>query len=289
MKLRRVDEVPLAPRGASDRVAEAAGKLALQVRERSDRSLSLWQPSRISQLRRGVTIAVSLEEPEAGRTRVTMSCGTWRWRLLRRQILESRLSELAAAVGRRGPAEEAVPPQIERWLIRSLMAALAIVALLCALLIAVPQKPASTTSTPAATAAKVNDGPPEGNSEDDLPSIALDQVGLYRTEVGLAVFYIGLLVLVPLFYGVIRGRMPSEISARGTRFAADEISGSLDAAERKIERVDQRLLAAEGLIALTRAEQVPRRTLIERLHLPGRGSRSQKAEDGLAGKSGTTE
>jgi len=160
--------------------------------------------------------------------------------------------------------------------IRALIATLAVLALVCALVISVPHKTDSTSSVPVAAMASNTDASLEEGEEEDLPSVALDQVSLYRTEIGLAVFYIGLLILVPLFYGVIRGRMPSEISARGTRFATDEISGSLDAAERRIESVDQRLLAAEGLIALTRAEQPPRRSLMERLPWPGQGSVSRK-------------
>lgn len=55
-----------------------------------------------------------------------------------------------------------------------------------------------------------------------LPAPAFDQAGLYRLEVVLVVFYGGLLLLTPAFAGMIRGRLPTEISTRGAKFA-DEV------------------------------------------------------------------
>jgi hypothetical protein len=254
--MKREQELPLSPQRAGDRVADAAGRSGWQVRARTPASLTLWKPARISQLQRAITVEVSLSELEPGRTRVRLEADAGAWRPLRRQLIESQLSELADAVGRRVRGQEAMPRQVERWLIRMLVAVLAIGALLCALEIGVPGKsaPAKTATATAAGAASPAATVAEGG-EEDLPAVALDEVSVYRTEIGLGVFYVGLLILVPLFYGVVRGRIPTEISARGTRFAADEISGSLEAAEQKIEQVDQRLVEAEALIALTRTQQ----------------------------------
>jgi len=50
---------------------------------------------------------------------------------------------------------------------------------------------------------------------EDLPAIAIRQPGLYRLEVALLIFYGWLLLLTPAFSGLIRGRLPIEISTRG--------------------------------------------------------------------------
>lgn len=72
---------------------------------------------------------------------------------------------------------------------------------------------------------------------EDLPAVALHQAGLYRLEVALLVFYGCLLLITPAFSGLIRGRLPIEISTRGARFPVEaEHSAELDeAAVRKLE------------------------------------------------------
>ena len=73
----------------------------------------------------------------------------------------------------------------------------------------------------------------------DLPAIALQQPGLYRLEVGLIVFYGSLLFVTPAFSGLVRGRLPVEISTRGAKFAegADRWAG-LD--EEALKGLDER-------------------------------------------------
>jgi len=56
---------------------------------------------------------------------------------------------------------------------------------------------------------------------EDLPAIAIRQPGLYRLEVALLTFYGGLLLLTPAFSGLVRGRLPIEISTRGAKFAEE--------------------------------------------------------------------
>ena len=65
------------------------------------------------------------------------------------------------------------------------------------------------------------------------------QAGLYRLEVALLVFYGSLLLITPAFSGLIRGRLPIEISTRGARFAeeADQSAESNEAAIRKLEQI----------------------------------------------------
>lgn len=54
-----------------------------------------------------------------------------------------------------------------------------------------------------------------------LPAIAFGQAWIYRLEVSLLAFYACLLLITPSFSGLIRGRLPIEISTRGARFAEE--------------------------------------------------------------------
>jgi hypothetical protein len=74
---------------------------------------------------------------------------------------------------------------------------------------------------------------------EDLPALAFQQVCLYRLEIALLAFYGGLLLITPAFSGLIRGRLPIEISTRGAKFAEeDERSAELDeAAIKRLEGV----------------------------------------------------
>jgi hypothetical protein len=56
---------------------------------------------------------------------------------------------------------------------------------------------------------------------EDLPAVAFRQAGFYRLEVSLLVFYGSLLLITPAFSGLIRGRLPIEISTRGAKFAEE--------------------------------------------------------------------
>jgi hypothetical protein len=71
-----------------------------------------------------------------------------------------------------------------------------------------------------------------------LPAVALEQVVLYRLEVALMVFYGGLLLITPAFSGLIDGRLPIEISARGARFA-ERADRSVDSTEWALRDLEQ--------------------------------------------------
>jgi len=83
--------------------------------------------------------------------------------------------------------------QIERTLVRILIGAALLVAIVTAAL-----APASA-----------------------LPTVAFGQVWIYRLEVSLLAFYGCLLLITPAFSGLIRGRLPIEISTRGAKFAEE--------------------------------------------------------------------
>jgi len=63
--------------------------------------------------------------------------------------------------------------------------------------------------------------PADAEGHPVLPAVAVGQVGLYRLEVALLAFYGGLLLITPAVFGLARGRLPIEISARGAKFAVE--------------------------------------------------------------------
>lgn len=84
-----------------------------------------------------------------------------------------------------------------------------------------------------------------------LPAVALEQAALYRLEVALAVFYGELLLITPVYSGLIGGRLPIEISPRGAKFAeeADQSAELTKAAIRKLEQATE--LLSEDLTVVT--------------------------------------
>ncbi|HET9593034.1 MAG TPA: hypothetical protein VFP17_08975 [Solirubrobacterales bacterium] len=85
--------------------------------------------------------------------------------------------------------------------------------------------------------------PEDANAHQVLPAFALDQVSVYRLEVALMVFYGGLLLVTPAYSGLVEGRMPIEISARGARFAerADHTAESSAEALQTLEQTTAEL------------------------------------------------
>lgn len=91
------------------------------------------------------------------------------------------------------------------------------------------------------------------DGDPDLPAAAFGQVGLYRLEVALLIFYGGLLLATPAFSGLIRGRLPVEISTRGAKFA-DEADRSTELATTAIETLDLRIREIDDGLTEARAE-----------------------------------
>ncbi|HYQ79600.1 MAG TPA: hypothetical protein VEP91_10885 [Solirubrobacterales bacterium] len=81
----------------------------------------------------------------------------------------------------------------------------------------------------------------------DLPAASLDQPVLYRLEITLLAFYGFLLLITPLHSALAWGRLPTEISTRGARFAekADHSVKKVEAAVETLERKNR--LLTEGL------------------------------------------
>jgi hypothetical protein len=125
-----------------------------------------------------------------------------------------------------------------RVLVRTITGTLVLLALVIAALVAIPTKMDT-----------------HGDRVANLPSIALGQTSLYRVEVGLAVFYAGLIVLTPIFYGLVRGRLPIEISPRGAKFsedAAENVDRSLKDAQALADQLKREVRSAQAQLARAR-------------------------------------
>lgn len=117
-------------------------------------------------------------------------------------------------------------PRLERSLIRVLVAVALSIAVLASFLLPVPR---------------------DAKGDPALPAVAFEQVGLYRLEIALLVFYGSLLLVTPAFSGLIWGRLPTEISSRGAKFSGgtDQSTDTNRAAVKDLEQVTHEL--GEGL------------------------------------------
>jgi hypothetical protein len=139
---------------------------------------------------------------------------------------------------------------LERALVRVLVTVALVIALLACVLVPIPRGKAG--------------GP-------DLPAVAFEQGSLFRLEVALLVFYGGLLLVTPAFSGLIRGRLPIEISARGAKFP-EETDQSSELIRAFIEETELTTEAmAEDLAAANLA--------IERLQAAGTRDNTQPKVD----------
>lgn len=80
---------------------------------------------------------------------------------------------------------------------------------------------------------------------ENLPAVALGQAPLYRLEVALAVFYGCLLLATPAYSGLVTGRLPTEISTRGAKFAG-EADQTVERDEATIEKLEQDIAALDA-------------------------------------------
>jgi hypothetical protein len=87
-----------------------------------------------------------------------------------------------------------------------------------------------------------------------LPRVALGQTYLYKLEVLLLIFYGLLLLATPLLQGVLNGRLPTEITARGAKYDPEEVSASLKDAEGRVTEIEGALRSTTGETFSLRAE-----------------------------------
>jgi hypothetical protein len=171
----------------------------------ADGGLDVAVDGSASLLRPRLTLRVRLIDRGDERTAVRATVAAPRLLPLRvrqaDEILERFLATLDGEVPQPLVAGVGLPA---RLLVRTVTGALLLLSAIVALAVAVPTKTGSSGRKTAA-----------------LPSVALGQSSLYRVEVGLAVFYGGLIVLTPVFYGLVKGRPPIEVSARGAKFSED--------------------------------------------------------------------
>lgn len=86
-----------------------------------------------------------------------------------------------------------------------------------------------------------------------LPAVAIRQASLYRLEVALLAFYGWLLLATPAFAGIVRGRLPVEISTRGARFA-EEADQATKLQAQKIEALEQLTADLAGKLRIADVE-----------------------------------
>jgi len=86
-----------------------------------------------------------------------------------------------------------------------------------------------------------------------LPAVALGQLWLYRLELALLAFYGCLLLITPAFSGLIRSRLPIEISTRGAKFA-EETDRSAELTNARIDGLERATDAHAEAVTTTRAE-----------------------------------
>jgi hypothetical protein len=98
------------------------------------------------------------------------------------------------------PERTAMPGQGERFSVRLSIVIVFAIAVLAALRVSVPEG---------------------SQGEPKTPGVAFHSASLFHLEIGLIVFYGGLLVLTPLVAGIFRGRLPTEISTHGAKFPDD--------------------------------------------------------------------
>lgn len=93
-----------------------------------------------------------------------------------------------------------------------------------------------------------------------LPSVALGQPLIYRIEICLAIAYGGLLLLTPLFHGVLRGALPIEIGQGGAKWpqaasAANTALDELDASVKTLQHDSTDLLSRVVALELAKSPE----------------------------------
>lgn len=127
--------------------------------------------------------------------------------------------------------------QLPKWLIRVVVILVAVISALAAL---------------------------EADTE-PLPSVALGEDYLFKLEIALLVFYGALLLVTPLLQGVLNGRLPTEITARGAKYDPEEVSDSLQETEERVSAVEETLESTGGETFSLRSDLAELRESVEKL------------------------
>jgi hypothetical protein len=225
--------VPLPPKEAYDAVYAAAQDQGWIITRAVDATELRFRPE--IKLKAG---AVSFDG--SGRTRVRFTSGRGRGRAMDTCVLvdtswalsygRAKIPALSLAKGlgvapekiEPNPGAEAKPGRSERQIVRVLVGVVLALAAAAFLLIQIPR---------------------DAKHDPEIPAVALGQREVYHLEIALVVFYGLLLLLTPVFWGLIRGRLPTEISSKGAKFAED-VDQSIEAAER---RIDEQVKSTEKL------------------------------------------
>jgi hypothetical protein len=190
------------------------------VRDEPDR-VELWAEGALTALRSSST-AVATTAGADGSTVVTLALSASRIQVLPGSRLRAQAEALEEAMrdpGRVSAASVGRTP--EQRAIGALTVALVAAAIALALAVSLP-------------GAKTAQG-----QRVRLPAVALGSEVIYRMEIALAALYGGLLVLVPLYRGAVRGDLPIEISARGAKY--EQVGATVSEIGDRIEKLEKRL------------------------------------------------
>ena len=94
----------------------------------------------------------------------------------------------------------------------------------------------------------------EADPPAQLPAVALDQGFVYRLELLLVTVFAGLLIITPLLQGVLNGRLPTEITARGAKYDPADVADGLKDAQDRIAALEETIEPAVGDLVRLRAE-----------------------------------
>lgn len=183
--------------------------------------VELWAEGALSELRSSCTATVTAEPSDGGTVITLLVCASW-LQLLPRSRVRDRADVLAAAMRDPARAAEAPLPRTrDQRAISGLTTALFIVAIVLALAIGLPHVGTAHSE------------------QVHLPAVALGSVVIYRLEIALAVLYGGLLLLVPLYRGAVRGDLPIEVSARGAKY--EQVGATVSEIGEQVEKLDKRV------------------------------------------------
>jgi hypothetical protein len=96
--------------------------------------------------------------------------------------------------------------------------------------------------------------PEDAYGKAQLPAVALGQTFIYRVELLVATVFAGLLLLTPLLQGLLNGRLPTEITARGAKYHPEDVAAGLAEAQKRIDKLEATLASDVGALVAVKAD-----------------------------------
>jgi hypothetical protein len=214
----------------------AAAQWGLERADAAAGTMRLWAPGALSQGRAQTTVHVTITDGNPGGAKVVLRGVGSRFQVLPGAQLRRTVDGLAAAVR---------DPGAPRRLARPRSAGQRMIGLLLTVALAAAVAIAATAPLPVRRE--------RGREVSDLPSVALGNAAVYRIQIGLIVLYGGLLILTPVYRGVVRGTLPTEVSARGAKFGED-VDDAVLKVEERVKELEGRANQLSADLATVRIE-----------------------------------